>query len=331
MPEKSGEEEYIPNSEYSELLDALFSNDEGLYVMLQSFHDESEQHAEDFPAASISAVVATGKVWQQFSLAWMAVLEHPDFDVRDKKGRRVFHTVEFESPEGRKGTVYENWSDSKLKAFNNALLETIAFHQLHVYAATVLVDEYEAVASKRLPVLADDNETIVNAKRSSLLGDKFAFCAYWAMGFAAGEARRYYPKQTEVAYYFEAGSTYDHHVYSLYDVAIAKSAGFFRFFSKPNFSPKDFAVPLQAADKMAYEASKEVSHQRHPNPPIKYMEMVNSKARWKQRYALIHLVTHGIDVWIQHWRKGDIEAFFSRLEREPFHLSGQKDASIPNS
>ncbi len=94
------------------------------------------------PASAVGAVVGTGLQWERFSDLWLAVLRHPNYDVRDKKGRRVFHASEFETPEGRRNTVYENWSKEKREKFHNNLLHVIAFFQIRCFGASVIATEY---------------------------------------------------------------------------------------------------------------------------------------------------------------------------------------------
>jgi hypothetical protein len=285
---------------------------------MQAFFDESEASAETWPAAAISSLTGTALQWKNFDRAWLWILEDPQYDVSDKKGRRVFHTVEFESPEGRIGTVYENWPKEKRESFNSALLDALAHSGVQANAATVIVSEYQEVAQRLInEKLALDEGT---GKGFKVFEDKFGFCAFWAMFFVGLEAQRYYPKGTEAFYFFEAGSTYQSFVNVLYDTLIkSNQAEYFRFASKPNFVAKDFAIGLQAADLIAYEAAKHNSHHRDPNPPAQHATDVEGKSIWKTRYPLLHLYTHGLDVRIQHWRKGDLESFFKfRKDGDPY-------------
>jgi hypothetical protein len=277
--------------------------------MILSYFDESTQDREALPASAVSALTATGKYWSQFSRTWLKILEDPEFDVWDKKGRRVFHTSEFETPEGRKGTVYEKWTSDKRNRFNRALCDAIAQNGIQVGAASVIVADYEDVSSKLEEIPLPSGELALFS-RARAFGDKYVFCAFWAMTFASREARAYYPKSTEVAYYFESGGGYQNQVGIVYDIARQYEGNYFRFFEKPNFVDKGFAVAMQAADKMAYEASKHVSHMRDPNPPLKHSTIIDGRRVWKTRFTLEHLVINGVDVHIRSWRKDDLEAFF---------------------
>jgi hypothetical protein len=310
LAEIESESEIISDSDIGERLFALFPRDEWLYTML-SYFDESESARETLPAASISALTGTGLQWTKLSRGWLKVLEHPDYDVRDDKGRRVFHTCDFESPEGRLGTVYENWDEEKRKRFHRELCDVIVTSGIQISAASVLISDYEQVTAREITAVVADGQ-VVTAPLSRLFSDKYVYCAFFAMLFAADEAQLYYPKNTELSYTFESGGTYQHQVGLLYEEARKLVGNYFRFFEKPNFVDKGFAVPLQAADKIAYEASKHNSHMRDPNPPLKYAIVKDDGTHvWKTRYALEHFTVSGMELNLRYWLKEDIEAFFA--------------------
>jgi hypothetical protein len=264
----------------------------------------------------VSAVVATGLQWERFSELWLAVLKHPDYNVTDIKGRRVFHTVEFETPEGRRGTVYENWSKEKREKFHNDLLHVIALSQIKCFGASVIASEYDEVASK--PAIVVLKHETLQSERFRLFGNRYFFCAYWSMQLAVSEAQRYYPKNARVSYHFEAGgNNYKQPIDLLYDMALkdATQDEYFRFYSAPHFGPKDSAIPLQAADKIAYECAKETSHIADLNPPEQHSEVREGRRQWRQRYAPIYLNALGVDIHLRYWRKEHLEDFFERGER----------------
>lgn len=127
----------------AERLFALFPKSEAIYTVLAYF-DESEQHKEALNAASISALTGSGLQWANVMRAWEAALE--EYDARDKKGRRVFHSVEFETPEGRAGTGYAKWPRPKCEAFNRALLDSFAHSGIQAIAPSVIVADYNEAA-----------------------------------------------------------------------------------------------------------------------------------------------------------------------------------------
>lgn len=297
------------DSEVAERLSALFPKSEQVYTVLAYF-DESEQHKEALNAASISALTGSGLQWANVTRAWEAALE--EYDARDKKGRRVFHSVEFETPEGRAGTVYAKWSPAKREAFNRALLESFAHSGIQAIAPSVIVADYnEAAEGLTEARQAIDSST---ANQFKHFEDKYCFLAMFAMLFTGKEAVTYYPKGEQVAYYFETAD-YKGFVQSLYNTITNEHdlADYFRFASTPNFVAKDFAAALQVADKIAYEVSKHVSHYNDPNPPIKYSELVSGNLRWKTRYAMLRLDDLGFEVKIPFWRKNELEDFFKSL------------------
>lgn len=295
----------IRDRQLSETLFALFPRSEQVYIVLAYF-DESEQQREALNAACISAVTGTGLQWANVTRAWEKVLE--EYDVRDSEGRRVFHAVDFETPEGRIGTVYAEWTDERRKAFHRALLDSFAHSGIQAIAPSVIVSDYTEVAER----LMKARHALDPSGQYKYFNNKYCFLALFAMLFAGHEAVKYHPKAEQAAYYFETGGGYQDFVDSLYLTAIndEKLSEAFRFASTPIFAPKDYAAALQVADKIAYEVSKHVSHYHDPNPPIQYSELVSGNLRWKTRYAMLHLNERGFDIKIPFWRKDELEDFF---------------------
>lgn len=296
----------MADPQLAERLFALFPKSEQVYIVLAYF-DESEQQREATNAACISALTGTGLQWANVTRAWESALI--EYDVLDKKGRRVFHTVEFETPEGRAGTVYEHWTEAKRKDFNRALLDAFAHSGIQAIAPSVMVLDYREVSAR----LGNARQATDPSGQYKHFENKYCFLALFAMLFAGHEAIKFYPKGEQAAYFFETGGGYQDFVDSIYLTTISdqKLADSFRFASTPLFVPKDFAAALQVADKIAYEVSKHVSHYHDPNPPIKHSELVSGNLRWKTRYALLHLNERGFDIKIPFWRKDELEDFFN--------------------
>ena len=296
----------VSDLQLAERLFALFPKSEQFYIVLAYF-DESEQQREALNAACISAVTGTGLQWANVTGAWEKVLV--EYDACDKKGRRVFHTVEFETPEGRAGTVYEKWTEEKRRAFNRALLDAFAHSGIQAIAPSVMILDYKEVAER----LIEARQALDPSGQYKYFENKYCFLALFAMLFAGHEAVKYYPKGEQAAYYFESGGGYRDFVDSIYLTTIndQKLSESFRFASAPNFVAKDFAAALQVADKIAYEVSKHVSHYHDPNPPIQHSELLSGNLRWKTRYAMLHLNARGFDIKIPFWRKDELEDFFN--------------------
>jgi hypothetical protein len=91
-------------------------------------------------------VTGTGLQWANVTRAWEKALE--EYDVRDGKGRRVFHAKDFEKPEGRIGTVYEDWAEEKRKEFNRALLDAFAHSGIQAIVPSVIVSDYTEVSER---------------------------------------------------------------------------------------------------------------------------------------------------------------------------------------
>jgi hypothetical protein len=298
----------VSDPQLAERLFAVFPKSEAIYVMLV-YSDESEAAREVFPAASISALTGTGLQWQNLTTKWERIIKQ--YEVKDKKDRPVFHTSEFETPEGRINTVYEHWSTTKRESFGRDLLDAIAESSIQAVSPSVIVAEYNEVAA-RLMIAKTETEPPTTVAQFRNFENKYCFLAMFAMLFAGQEATTYYPKGDQAFYYFESGGGYKGWVEDFYNTVITQPrlAEHFRFGDKPNFVGEDLATALQSADKIAYEVSKHVSHHRDPNPPIQHSEIIAGNRVWKTRYAMKHLNKAGLDIKIPFWRKDELEEFF---------------------
>jgi hypothetical protein len=117
---QSNQINYISDSDLEDLIELLFPEEAELYSMLVAYLDESTSFGEKVPVAAVGGIVGTGKQCAQLTKAWRKVLDAEDVE--------IFHTSEFETPEGRIGTVYENWDKSKREDFHNSLI--LDFNQL---------------------------------------------------------------------------------------------------------------------------------------------------------------------------------------------------------
>jgi len=112
---------FHPASEYShveeleELLEVQFPNEKDVYPMLVAYCDESETPHDIVPVVAVGGLLMSGKDSRHLATQWDRFLEF--HQIKDKKGNRVFHTSEFESPGGRKGTVYEKMPNEHWDGF----------------------------------------------------------------------------------------------------------------------------------------------------------------------------------------------------------------------
>ena len=290
------ESEYISDSDYRDLLEFLFPSPEALYAVLTVYADESRT-AEKIPVVGVGGGVGSGLQWKNLLKGWReALATEPDV--------QIFHTSEFETPEGRIGTVYENWDDPRLMAFQNAMLKAKKENHLGVaMAACVSVEDFNAVATPR---------------RIKRCGDEYFFCAYHLIHQVAVFAEQYFPRE-RVTYVFEEGGPHQDRVRKSYEwVAKANNPGlqYFKFWKAPTFAPKDSDPALQIADKLVYEAAKHASHflDDDPDPKFAVTSRLTGEKVWNDRYPTRELVLSGWDVHSRMYDASDIEAWFQEME-----------------
>ena len=141
--------------------------------MLMVFADESKT-AEKHPVIAVGGGVGTGLQWTKLSKAWReAKKNEPDVD--------VFHSVEFETPEGRLGTVYENWDTLRLNRFNAVLIDAICANKVEKsFVFTIRPEDFDQVKASR-------------KKRYPRNVNPYTACAYMLIEQTALWADDYFP------------------------------------------------------------------------------------------------------------------------------------------
>jgi hypothetical protein len=286
---------YISDSDFRDLLVLLFPDLEAPYAVLTVYADESKS-GEKIPVVAVGGALGTGKEWANLLHAWrVAMATEPSVE--------VFHTSEFETPEGRIGTVYENWSDQRLKDFQNAMLKAKKENVLSMAtAATVSVAEFDRVVSQ---------------ERQRRFGDIYFFCAFHLIHQVAVYAEKFFPQQ-RVTYYFEEGGPHQDRLRRSY-ATIAdddKAKNYFKLWTAPTFAPKDSQPGLQIADKLVYEAAKHASHFLDDNPPEQWAvtSRETGKKIWHDRYPVKELIQSDWDVHYRMYDEPDIEDFYKTME-----------------
>jgi hypothetical protein len=207
--------------------------------------DESSTQNEKEPAACVAGYVASGKQWATFGEEWNRALDLGEVS--------IFHTKEFVTAWGRHGTVYENWSGEKRDRFLGALLDIVKTNTLKDVGVGIYYSDYEKVMTKA---------------RRKRFGNIHALCALFCMLHAGAWAHASkFPNAP--CFIFEAGGGYTGQMMRAHSY-LSKHPdweGFFRF-STLAFKPKSRLTPgLQAADLLAYELGKRVSHIIDFSPP----------------------------------------------------------------
>lgn len=259
--------------------------------------DESESKAEKEPAACVAGYLATGFQWFRFAKEWNAVLE--------REGVEIFHASEFETEQGRRGTVYEHWSKAKRDSFHNELISIIQRNTLTEIGAGMHLSTYEKV---------------MTPQRIRDFGSIYSVCALNTMINAA--VWSVYAKFPYVpSFIFEKGGGYEHEAKRAHNI-LSNAPGFEEYFSESTitFQPKSKAFPqLQAADHLAFNLGKRISHLiDYTLPKGTKTEDYHGKEIRKLRYPLAQLFTNrmvwGQNPYIEAHKEKGLELFLSGLE-----------------
>lgn len=289
---------YISDSDLEDLLELLFPNETELYVMFIVCFDESTSFGETIPVAAVGGAISTGKQWANLLKAWRKVL--------DSEKIEIFHTKDFETPEGRLGTIYENWSKERREAFSNAQIDAIIDNPLELFIT--------------MGVNLADFKAVLTPERKKVFKKSFAneyfFCAMMCMQNISYWVNETYGMNQRITYYLEAGGSHEKILAKAYDAMLAQEdvSNLAHLWLKPIFAPKDAQAGLQIADKILYEGVKHSSHYLHPDPPEKYSVVIDGKKRWDDRYFIKQIVPRGIVPNFRLLSKEQIEGEFLKLE-----------------
>ena len=231
--------------------------EKGLLCMLACYIDESTASNEKDPATCVVGYLATAEQWVKFKSDWNSYL--------DTYGVEVFHATELETEIGRQGTVYERWDRMKRDGFQSGLIQIIRDNTIVDVGAGIPCSVYEAV---------------MTPQRSNRMGVKNIdeLCALLCM-FDAGYQAQKLGRQAP-AYIYERGGKYWSAISTAHEelCGYPGTSGHFRDSTLSNAPKGREYAPTQAADYLAFNWSKEVSHRFDPEPLIT-----------KPRYPLIAL------------------------------------------
>lgn len=269
--------------------------------MLQAYVDESRTN-EKVPVIAVGGGVGTGLQWTNLRKAWRKALN-------TEPSVSIFHCREFETPPSRKGTVYEDWSRSRLNRFHDALIDAIKEGNLEVgMAATIPVTEFDRVRPARR----------LTAKTEGNYGDAYFFCAFMLIEQVAIWAGKMYGRDHRVNYHFEEGGPHQSRLKQAYD-AIRDDQEWlkrrYRLGLAPTFAPKDSDPMLQVADKLVYEAAKHASHYFDDDPPEGNSAYRREERRrvWHDRYPTRELILGGLDVHTRWYDAQELANFYRRM------------------
>jgi hypothetical protein len=235
---------------------------------LHCYIDESISPKEREPVPCVAGWLSTGKDWWNFAKAWNAVLE--------PKGVELFHACEFETEEGRRGTVYEKWSKPERDEFQNKLIIVINKTLWRDVGIAIPQSVYNQV---------------MTPKRIEKWGDIYVLCGKLAIVKAASLAFKYGFNAPN--YFIEKGGGYEGKLKAAHE-GISKMPEFAERFTMSVIEPipKSKKHPeLSAADYLAFNVSKRASHLFDPEEPLDESNtiMIDGKRRRKLRYPLAQM------------------------------------------
>ena len=286
------------DTEIEELVEWIFTDDQAIHVMLNAYLDESFSAGEKHPVIAVGGGLGTGLQWKNLLKQWHKVLQ-------TEPTVNVFHTNEFETPEGRSKSVYHAWEYSRLLAFNQGLTAAICQNQIEsVEVATVRPEEWdEVVKSRPRPIGKSFNA--------------YTFCAHMLIDSIIYRANQFYPKQM-VTYWFEEGGPHQRGIKRAYgEIAHNLEArNEHKFWKAPTFAPKDSQMGLQVADKLVYEGAKHTSHYFDTDPPLKNSEIspLTGERVWSIRYSSREWFASGLYLNVRRYPKEEMVAYFERME-----------------
>ncbi len=207
-------------------------------VMLGDFSfygDESYTHPPEPPVYTVAGYLSTDVQWKKFRKEWRSILEPEGLD--------HFHMVDFQACK----PPYDSWSKGKRADFLASLHAIIHKRTIMSFATNADAEDFKMLTSEEQKALVSPH---VFAAKNCMK----------AVGFWAAENIINHPV---IAYIFEEGSPQDKQLNRLVESLTDEDKWFFRMASL-TFAKKKLLNPLQAADVVAYESTKEVARKVNP-------------------------------------------------------------------
>jgi hypothetical protein len=193
------------------------------------YFDESYTHPPAPRVYTIAGYVSADAQWKKFQKEWRRILE--------AEGIEYFHMVDFQAVK----QPYDAWSKDKRARFLASLHAIIHKRTLMSFSTTADMVEFESLTPEQKKILINPHIfAALNCMK--------------AVGFWAAESILNHP----MAYTFELGSHYQGQLKTLLANLSDEDRFFFRFGSL-TFADKKLTRPLQAADMVAYESTKEIA------------------------------------------------------------------------
>ncbi len=247
------------------------------------YFDESYTHPPGPRVYTVAGYLSTDDQWRKFRKEWSRILESEGLD--------HFHMVDFQACK----PPYDAWSKEKRANFLASLHAIIHKRTLMSFATNADVDDFEALTSEQQKALVSPH---VFAAKNCMK----------TVGFWAAQNIINHPI---IAYIFEEGSPQDKQLRRLVETLTEEDQWFFRMASL-TFAKKKSLNPLQAADVVAYESTKECARKLNPlnerRARLSGMNLASDPARNKwfycEKYAFIGAIEQAV-IRANAYRKPD--------------------------
>ncbi|HEY6300385.1 MAG TPA: DUF3800 domain-containing protein [Candidatus Binatus sp.] len=232
-------------------------------AVLTAYFDEAGTDSSK-PAVAVGCYVATNEQWKYFNTDWQWLKDWQEI-------KKYFHRTDQESYWEHEET--KDWDRNRQITVYQAQHAFIHAYTLKGFAGTVIKEDYDDV------IEGVDREA---------LGNAYEFCLRHCLGrLAEFLAQR---PNDEITYIIESGAEGEPHLKKAFDVLFAspehRRSLRLKDINSWGFVGKKAAMPLQAADALAYEAAKE-------------MENRFGLVKRDTRKSFLDLYRHGIDEL--HW------------------------------
>jgi hypothetical protein len=245
---------------FEHLCDAMCISPDTVVAVLTAYFDEAGTDASK-PAVAVGCYIATSEQWKCFNYDWRWLR---DWSGVGKYFRRTNQESFWLHPETK------HWDKAKRASIFQAQHAFIQAHTMAGWAGAVIKTDYD--------------EAIQGVDRTAL-GTPYEFCLRHCMaGVTRFLAQR--PAEDEVLYVIESGAEGEKHLNRAFDLFLAdpeiKTSHRLKSSDSWAFLSKEKAMPLQAADALAYETAKE-------------MENRFGSVTRNTRKSLVDLVRLGVD------------------------------------
>jgi len=208
-------------------------------AVLRCFCDES--YDKDSRIYTIGGFVARDNEWDRVSRQWRNCCLRSDLE--------SYHASDVEGRYGK----FSHLTQDGVIALNKELVTIIADSELAGWATSIVLDDFRKISG-------------VNEKNKRLLGSSPYFVAMQVFLVAlCGKMHDENPNQ-RIAFIFEEQEEFSGRAKQLYDEVKKKNPEAAQCMGSLTYAEKRQFVPLQLADKLAYEAMKNILNVRYdPN------------------------------------------------------------------